>query len=92
MSCSELSPLVGEKKEVKADATLDCYGLLCPMPIIQTAKKIKEMKTGQVLEIISTDSGLKSDLPAWCRMSGQECLGFEEEGETIRAYVRKAKN
>lgn len=86
-----MSLLIGDKKKVKADVTLDCYGLLCPMPIIQTAKKMKEMKTGEVLEVVSTDRGIKADLPAWSKMSGQEFLGLEEEGEIYRVYIRKVK-
>lgn len=77
---------------MKSDQTLDCFGLLCPMPIIQTAKKMKELKVGEVLEVLSTDAGIKSDMPAWCKMSGQEFLGLEEDGEMIRVYVRKVKD
>jgi tRNA 2-thiouridine synthesizing protein A len=77
---------------MNADVKLDCYGLLCPMPIIQTAKKVKEMKVGEILEVISTDAGIKADMPAWCKMSGQEFLGIEEDGDVYRVYVRKLKN
>jgi TusA-related sulfurtransferase len=77
---------------MKADANLDCFGLLCPMPIIQTAKKIKEMKVGEVLEVTSTDEGIKGDMPAWCKMSGQEFLWLEEEDGVYRVYIRKAKD
>lgn len=76
---------------MKADTTLDCYGLLCPMPIIQAAKKIKTMKTGEVLEILSTDPGIRQDMPAWCRTTGQEFLGVEEDREIIKVYVRKVR-
>jgi len=76
---------------MKADVTLDCYGLRCPMPIVQTTRKIKEMKTGEVLEVLSTDAGIKEDMPAWCRTSGQEFLGVETEGDVIKVYVRKVK-
>jgi tRNA 2-thiouridine synthesizing protein A len=76
---------------MEADATLDCYGLLCPMPIIQTAKKIKELKLGQILEVVSTDAGIKEDMPAWCRQTGQEFLGLEEDGEVFKVYVKKIK-
>jgi tRNA 2-thiouridine synthesizing protein A len=76
---------------MKADVTLDCYGLRCPMPIVQTTRKIKEMKTGEVLEVLSTDAGIKEDMPAWCRTSGQEFLGAETEGDVIKVYVRKVK-
>jgi len=76
---------------MRADVSLDCFGLLCPVPIIQTAKAIKEMKVGEVLEIVSTDKGIKADMPAWCRQTGQEYLGMEEEGDVIKVYVKKVK-
>ena len=77
---------------MQADVTLDCYGLLCPMPIIQTAKKIKELEIGQVLEVVSTDEGIREDMPAWCRQTGQEYLGLEEDGDIFRVYVKKVKD
>ena len=77
---------------MKPDVMLDCYGLLCPMPIIQTAKKIKELRVGQVLEILSTDEGIVKDMPAWCQMTGQEYLGLEKDGDVYRVYVRKVKD
>ncbi len=77
---------------MRADQTLDCYGLLCPMPIIQTAIKIKKMRIGEILEVVSTDKGIKEDMPAWCRQTGQEFLGIEEEGDIFKAYVKKIKD
>lgn len=74
---------------MKADATLDCVGLYCPMPIANTAKKLKEMKPGQVLEVLADDEGIKEDMPAYCRTTGNECLGIEEEGGQYKVYVRK---
>lgn len=76
---------------MKADVTLDCFGLLCPMPIINTAKKIKELKVGQVLEVTASDEGIKADMPAWCKATGQECLGVEEKSGEYFAYVKKLK-
>jgi tRNA 2-thiouridine synthesizing protein A len=74
------------------DEILDCYGLLCPMPIIQTATKIKEMKVGQILEVISTDAGIEEDMQAWCRQTGHEYLSLEEDGEVFKVYVKKVKD
>ena len=74
---------------MKADVALDCFGLLCPMPVIKTAQSIKEMKIGQVLEVSATDMGIKNDLPAWCRSTGQEYLGLEEKDGEYRAYIKK---
>jgi tRNA 2-thiouridine synthesizing protein A len=71
---------------MKADATLDCFGLLCPMPVIQTARKIKGLKVGDVLEVVSTDEGILADMP------GQEFLGEERDGDVYRVYLRKLKD
>ena len=76
---------------MKADATLDCIGLYCPMPIYNTAKRLKELKPGQVLEVLADDEGIKEDMPAWCRTTGNELLGIEEEKGEYKAYVRKAE-
>ena len=74
---------------MKADHTLDCVGLYCPMPIVKTAEKFKELKPGEVLEVVADDKGIKQDMPAWCKTTGNECLGVEEAGGEIRVYVKK---
>ncbi len=76
---------------MKGDQTLDCYGLLCPLPIVKTAERMKALAVGQVLEILATDSGIKEDLANWCRSTGQELVGFREEGREYRAYVRRLR-
>lgn len=77
---------------MNADVKLDCFGLLCPMPIVKTSQKIKELKVGQVLEVTATDIGIKNDILAWCRVTGQKFLGIEEQGGEYRAYVEKTKS
>lgn len=74
---------------MKADFTLDCFGLLCPMPVFRTSEKMKELKRGQILEVIATDDGIRVDLPLWCKATGNELLGIKEAGGEYRAYIRK---
>jgi len=74
---------------VQADVSLDCIGLNCPMPIVKTSQKMKELSSGQVLEVLADDEGIKEDMPAWCNTTGNEFLGVEEEGDTIKVYVKK---
>ena len=76
---------------MKADESLDCFGLMCPMPIIKTAQTVKGMKIGQVLEVVATDKGIEQDMPAWCKTTGNECLAIEDQGEEIKVYVKKTK-
>ena len=74
---------------MKADQNIDCVGLYCPMPIVKTAERMKKLKPGETLEVISDDKGIKQDMPAWCQTTGHECLGMEEKEGEIRVYVKK---
>jgi tRNA 2-thiouridine synthesizing protein A len=80
-----------KERNMQADESLDCFGLMCPMPIIKTAQAVKEMKIGEVLEVIATDKGIKQDMPAWCKTTGNECLAIEDKGEEIKVYVKKTR-
>ena len=75
---------------MKADDTLGCMGLYCPMPIVNTADRLKRMEVGQVLEVLADDEGIKTDMPAWCRVTGNEFLGLEEDAGKYRVYVKKS--
>jgi TusA-related sulfurtransferase len=59
------------------------------MPIIETTDKIRELEIGQVLEVLSDDKGIKTDMPAWCESTGNELVGIEEKDGEYKVYVRK---
>ncbi|UCE90969.1 MAG: sulfurtransferase TusA family protein [Methanobacteriota archaeon] len=71
------------------DATLDAKGLMCPMPIVQLAKKMKDLRPGQVLELLADDVGSEDDVPAWTNRTGNELLAMDEDGGVFRFYIRK---
>jgi len=73
------------------DVTLDTLGLFCPIPVILTSKKMKQMTLDQTLEVLSDDEGIKKDMPAWCKNSGNEFLEMTQEGRIFKLYVRKKK-
>nr|WP_062197517.1 sulfurtransferase TusA family protein [Massilibacterium senegalense] len=74
---------------LKADQTLDCKGLSCPMPIVKTKKAIDAMPVGEVLEVQATDKGSLADLQAWAKRTGHNYLGTLEEGDVLKHYLRK---
>jgi len=75
--------------EIETTAVLDASGLLCPMPIVKTAKAMKELEPGQVLKVIATDRGSVADVPAWAESTGNELLERHEEGDTFVFFLRK---
>lgn len=71
-----------------ADRILDMTGTWCPVPIIETAKAVKEMGPSQVLMVLATDPGIVTDMPAWCRSTKHEYLGTDRDGKTFQSWVR----
>lgn len=74
---------------IKPTRTIDTSGQCCPVPMMETNRAIKSMQPGEVLELIATDIGSRMDIPAWCKRTGHELVHREEEGKTLRYYVRK---
>ena len=68
---------------MNADKILDAKGLACPMPIVKTKKAMNELESGQVLEVLATDKGAKSDLTAWAKSGGHELLDHKEENNVF---------
>lgn len=72
-----------------ADKTLDARGLSCPMPSVKTALALEVMGQGQVLLILTDDPVSRKDLPVWAESTGNTLLGLEEEGATVKIYLKK---
>jgi tRNA 2-thiouridine synthesizing protein A len=71
--------------------SLDCKGLSCPMPMTKVAKAMKELNSGDALEMFGTDPGTKTDLPNWCTKTGNEFVEMTDlEGGITRMVVKKA--
>ncbi len=77
--------------KIKPDVVHDVTGTYCPVPIAETAKQIKQMNIGEVLELIADDPGVVEDIPAWCKSTGQEFLGMYEEDGEYHLFVKKVK-
>jgi len=76
--------------EAKIDKTLDCKGLSCPMPMMKLAKMMKGLKSEEVLEMLGTDPGTKSDIVRWCEKSGNTLLEQDElDGGVFRFVIKK---
>ena len=69
--------------------TVDARGQSCPGPLVSLAKALKEAASGDLLELLATDPGSRSDVPSWAEISGNELLGSEESEGVFRYLVRK---
>lgn len=71
-------------------ASVDARGQSCPGPLVTLARAIKEAERGAVYELLATDPGSRSDVPAWAKLTGNDLLETSEEDGVFRYVVRKA--
>ena len=69
--------------------SLDLKGLSCPIPIVRTAKAMKQLEPGQLVEIFATDPGSVPDFRAWSKTTGNPLVESGEEGGVYRFILRK---
>lgn len=58
-----------------AALVLDCRGRPCPVPVIELARALPTVAVDEVVAVLSDDPAARLDIPAWCRMRGQDYLG-----------------
>jgi tRNA 2-thiouridine synthesizing protein A len=72
------------------DKELDTTGLNCPMPVMKCKKMLQSLTAGQVLHLLATDVGTKSDIPALVNKTGDQIVETSEEGGKFHFYIKKA--
>ena len=75
----------------KADKTVDCVGLFCPMPLLRTREEIDSLQPGQILELIADDPAAENDILSFAKRTGNEILNMEKKGDEIRFLIKKTK-
>jgi cysteine desulfurase len=68
---------------------VDCLGRPCPVPVIELARALPTVEVGELIEVLSDDPASRHDIPAWCRMRGQEYVGAQERERGAAYLVRR---
>lgn len=53
---------------------LDVKHLICPMPVIKLQDLAKQLSSGEQIEMVATDPGVKADIPTWCEINNHQIL------------------
>ena len=71
------------------DVELDTRGLNCPLPILKAKKALTMMASGQVLKVVSTDTGSLRDFAAFAKQTGNELLSQTTEGSDFIHILKR---
>lgn len=73
----------------QADAILDASGLFCPEPVMLLHNKIREIASGEVLQLLATDPSTQRDVRKFCTFLGHELVAEQERNKQFLYYIRK---
>ena len=71
-------------------AELDAIGLLCPLPVLKTRKRLQPLAPGEVLEVLADDPAAMIDIPHFCAEQGHDLVSAEEAGGVQTYLIRRA--
>src|SRR5438105_1541490 len=71
------------------DQEWDPGDLGCGELVLELLMRLDAMSPGQVFKLTSRDPGAREDLPAWCRMTGNELVSWTKQGKQRSFLVCK---
>ncbi len=74
---------------MQAEKEIDTRGLNCPLPILKAKKALADMRSGDVLKVLSTDPGSMRDFQAFARQTGNELVEQSAEADEFIHFLRR---
>jgi tRNA 2-thiouridine synthesizing protein A len=74
-----------------ADIQLDAIGQDCATLTPIVAARMRQLQTGQVLEVVSDDPTSRSGLAAWSRLTGNALIASRDAGSGQTHYYLRRK-
>ena len=67
--------MVDSKPPKRAHQVLDCIGLYCPIPVLNTKQEMDKLAIGEILEVLADDPAAEEDLKAWAKRTEAKIVG-----------------
>jgi TusA-related sulfurtransferase len=71
--------------------TIDARGSFCPGPLMELIRAIREGQVGDVIAVLSSDRGSRTDIPKWVEKAGHGLLGIDSRDGFDEIVVEKRR-
>lgn len=75
---------------MRIDEELDATGLLCPLPVLKAAKRLRAMAPGATLRMVADDPAAVIDVPHFCAEQGYALVSSAEKNGVQTYVIRKS--
>jgi len=69
--------------------SLDARSMGCPLPLVHTARSLRRLAVGEILEIVTIDPGSVNDIEILCESTGAKLLALAEGEYGYSYYVER---
>jgi len=69
--------------------SLDARRMGCPLPLVNTARSLRRLAVGEILEIVTIDPGAVNDIEILCESTGAKLLALAEGEYGYSYYVER---
>lgn len=76
-------------KEQKSTLQLDLKGLKCPLPVLRANKALRDLASGEILQVEATDPASAKDFATYCQTAGHSLLARDEVDGVFYFRIRK---
>lgn len=77
------------KKAYQPDKVLDVRGWRCPWIALKAKSQLRQMQTGEILEVISTDEQVQENFGFILKRGGDRILSVESDADCHRLFIRR---
>ena len=71
--------------------TVDARGSMCPGPLMELVRIIKESEVGDVIDLLTSDKGSEKDIPAWLEKAGHKLVEIKNDEGFQHIIVEKGE-
>ncbi len=71
--------------------SIDARGSFCPGPLMELIRAIRESQVGDVIAVLSSDNGSRTDIPKWIEKAGHRLIGVTARAGYDEIIVEKRR-
>lgn len=76
-------------ENIQADYLLEIYSEPCPYPSVKTLEMLKELESGEILEVVTDCAQSINTIPHDASNHGHKVLKIEQLGAIIRFWIQR---
>jgi tRNA 2-thiouridine synthesizing protein A len=83
--------MVVTQTEPQITRTIDARGSYCPGPLMELIRAIRESAVGDIIAVLSSDAGSKTDIPKWIEKAGHRLASVSSHENYDEIVVEKLR-